>query len=85
MNNGFVFSIHIYPFRTFDQLFLLSGFGSLLGILVVIGALLTLRPERNSLGGFMVLLFSLLSIFTASGLIPGIIGIIGGVLAILNK
>lgn len=54
--------------------------------LVIIGAILIYMPGKEKIGGILVLVFSILSIFFGGGLFIGmILGIIGGVLGLMKK
>lgn len=78
-----VFDI-IFGAGSFDVLFAL---GFLWGILVIVGAALLLIG-KTTVGGILVILFSILSLFSLAvgGLIIGLIlGIIGGALGIAKK
>jgi len=55
------------------------------GLLVLTGAIL-IRMEHNAGGGLIAIIFSALSLFFGGGFIVGtIFGIIGGVLAVLER
>jgi hypothetical protein len=67
-----------------------SILGIIYGILVIIGAVLIYTGEKGkvTIGGILVLLFSILSIFSPAfgGIIIGfILGLIGGILALVWK
>jgi len=60
--------------------------GLIFAILVIIGAILIYMPGREVIGGILVIIFSILSIFIGGGFIIGLIlGIIGGALGIAKK
>jgi hypothetical protein len=65
----------------------LGTIGLILAILVIIGAVLIYMPGKEVIGGILVLVFSVISLFfTLGGLIIGLIlGIIGGALGIAKK
>jgi len=64
-----------------------GAIGLILGILVIVGAILIYMPGKEVIGGILVLIFSIISLFfTAGGLFIGLIlGIIGGALGIAKK
>ena len=64
-----------------------GAIGLVLAILVIIGAVLIYMPGKEVIGGILVLIFSIISLFfTAGGLFIGLIlGIIGGALGIAKK
>lgn len=68
---------------------MLAGFataGIIFAILVIIGAILIYMPGRETIGGIIVLGFSILSIFVGGGFIIGmILDIIGGALGLMKK
>lgn len=61
--------------------------GLVLAILVIIGAILIYMPGKEVIGGILVLVFSIISLFfTAGGLFIGLIlGIVGGALGLAKK
>ena len=65
----------------------LGTIGLILAILVIIGAVLIYMPGKEVIGGILVLVFSVISLFfTLGGLGVGLIlGIIGGILGIVKK
>jgi hypothetical protein len=55
-------------------------------IIVLFGAYLMYKPGKQVAGGVIVLVFSVLSIITGGGWLIGLIlGVIGGILALLKK
>jgi len=64
-----------------------GAIGLLMAVAVIIGAVLIYTPKREVIGGIIVIVFSILSLFfTVGGLILGLIlGIIGGALGIAKK
>ena len=68
---------------------MIAGFaavGLIFAIIVIIGAILIYMPGKEIIGGILVLIFSILSIFIGGGFLIGLIlGIIGGILGILKK
>ena len=68
---------------------MIAGFaavGLIFAIIVIIGAILIYMPGREMIGGILVLVFSILSIFIGGGFLIGLIlGIIGGILGLLKK
>lgn len=64
-----------------------GAIGLILSIVVIVGAILIYMPGKEVIGGILVLIFSIISIFfTLGGLIIGLIlGIIGGALGIAKK
>ena len=65
----------------------LGAIGLILAILVIVGAILIYMPGKEVIGGILVLVFSIISLFfTLGGLVIGLIlGIIGGALGIAKK
>lgn len=70
---------------------LLGAVGLIAGILVLVGAILLNKPGKETIGGILVIIFSLVSIVTGGGflidlfLIGLILGIIGGILGLAKK
>jgi len=64
-----------------------GAIGLILAILVIVGAILIYMPGKEVIGGILVLVFSIISLFfTLGGLIIGLIlGIVGGALGIAKK
>ncbi|MDH5482902.1 MAG: hypothetical protein OEY22_08500 [Candidatus Bathyarchaeota archaeon] len=64
-----------------------GGIGLVMGIIVIVGAILIYMPGKETIGGILVIVFSIISLFfTAGGLIIGLIlGIIGGALGLAKK
>ena len=55
-------------------------------VLILLGAVLIYLPGKETIGGVIVLVFSILSILTGGGFLAGfILGIVGGVLALIKK
>ena len=65
----------------------LGAVGLILAVLVIIGAILIYMPGKETIGGILVLVCSILSLFfTLGGFIIGLIlGIVGGALGIAKK
>jgi hypothetical protein len=64
----------------------LAAIGVILAILVIIGAILIYMPGKEIIGGILVIIFSILSIFIGGGFLIGLIlGIIGGALGLAKK
>jgi hypothetical protein len=61
--------------------------GLVLSIVVIIGAILIYMPGKETIGGVLVLVFSIINLFFATGGLFGglILGIIGGALGIAKK
>lgn len=56
------------------------------GLIVVLGAILIYKPGNETIGGILVLVFSIISFFIGGGFIVGtILGVIGGILGLLKK
>jgi hypothetical protein len=61
-------------------------FGIVSGILVIFGGALAYYRDLRTAGGILVILFSILSLFGGAGLFIGLIlGVIGGVLILMNR
>lgn len=64
---------------------IIGGIAVLFGIVIIFGAYL-IYSRMDATGGTIVLIFSLVSILAGSGWLVGLIlGVIGGILAILKK
>ncbi len=64
---------------------ILSYFGLLAGILVLIGSWL-IKTGRSKAGGIIVIIFSLFSIVSGGGFIVGLVlGVVGGMAGIVGK
>ncbi len=72
-----------------ELLLILGIVGLIFAILVIIGAFMinSGNPQRVRMGGIIVLIFSILSLFTAGGgfFIGSILGLVGGILALVWK
>lgn len=70
-----------------QMLYTLTAIGLTLGVLVLLGAiLLHFKPVKKRVWGIIIIIFSIPSVITGGGFIIGfILGIMGGVLAILRK
>jgi hypothetical protein len=57
------------------------------GIMVIVGGIMVKNPNKRMIGGILIIVFSILSLFGAWGgfLIGMILGIIGGILGIISK
>jgi len=65
---------------------LLGAAGLIFAIIVLVGAWLIYSPGKETIGGVLVLIFSILSIVTGGGFFLGLIlGIVGGALGIAKK
>ena len=65
---------------------ILGVIGLIFGIIVLIGAYFIYTPGKETLGGILVLVFSILSIFAGGGFLIGLIlGIVGGALGLAKK
>ena len=73
------------PFLPIPSLFLIPVvIGVLSGAIVILGSALIRRSESTT-GGILVIVFSTLSIFIGGGFLIGfILGIVGGILALLG-
>ncbi len=64
----------------------IGAIGVVFAIIVLVGAILIYMPGKEMIGGIIVLIFSILSIFAMGGFFIGmILGIIGGILGLLKK
>jgi hypothetical protein len=65
---------------------LYGAIGLLFAIIVIVGAIMIYMPGRETIGGILVLIFSILSIIIGGGFFIGLIlGIIGGALGLAKK
>ena len=65
---------------------IMGGFGIVSALLILLGGILAYYKNMRTAGGILVLLFSILSIFSTGGMVIGmILGIVGGVLILINK
>jgi len=74
---------YYYPFWAFTAFWFLI-FGMVTGVIVIVGAVMMYsQPKQHLVWGIIVLVFSILSVLSAGGLIIGLIlGIVGGALGI---
>jgi len=74
-------------FKAMESIGIIMGaIGLAFGIIVLIGAILIYMPGKEVIGGILVLVFSILSVFIGGGFFIGVIlGIIGGVLGLVKK
>jgi len=64
----------------------LVGSGVILGLFVILSSVLIYMPGYEGIGGILAIVFSILSIMVLGGLIFGtILGLLGGLMAILKK
>ena len=64
----------------------LAVVGVVFAALVIIGAILIYMPGKETIGGILVIIFSIFSIFIGGGFIIGlVIGVIGGILGLRKK
>ncbi len=64
----------------------LVGIGVILGLFVILSSVLIYMPGYEPIGGMLAIVFSILSIMVLGGLIFGtILGLLGGLMAILKK
>jgi len=64
----------------------LGGLAIVFALIILFGAWLIYTPGKETLGGVLVLIFSIVSIFTGGGFFVGLIlGIIGGALGLAKK
>jgi len=64
----------------------LIGIGVVLGLFVIMSSVLIYMPGFETIGGILAIVFSILSIMVLGGLIFGtILGLLGGLMAILKK
>ena len=64
----------------------LAAVGAVFGVLAIIGAILIYMPGKETIGGILVLIFSILSILIGGGFLIGLIlGIIGGALGLTKR
>jgi hypothetical protein len=55
-------------------------------VLILLGAVLIYLPGKETVGGVLVLVFSILNLLTGGGFLVGfILGVVGGVLALIKK
>jgi membrane-bound ClpP family serine protease len=68
-------------------LHLVGAIAVVFGVLVIVGAVLIYKPGKETIGGIIVLVFSILSILTFGviSLVGLILGIIGAALALAKK
>jgi hypothetical protein len=68
-------------------LHIVGAIAVLFGVLIIVGVVLLYKSGNGTVGGLIVLVFSLLSILTfgAIGLVGLILGIIGAALALTKK
>ena len=72
-------------FLTGITLNVLGAIAIVFGIIIIIGAII-IYNQMEVVGGTIVILFSLLSIFVGSGWLIGLLlGVIGGILALFKK
>jgi hypothetical protein len=66
---------------------ILAIVGLVSGIVVIVGSVMLRSPEKRVVGSVLVLIFSIIAIFTAGGglLIGSILGIVGGILGLVSK
>lgn len=76
----------VLPFLVEGILATLGAIGAILAIIVIIGAILIYMPGKETIGGILVIIFSILSIVIGGGFLIGLIlGIISGILGLAKK
>lgn len=64
----------------------LAAVGAILGVIVIIGAILIYSAGKETIGGILVIICSIISIVIGGGFLIGLIlGIIGGALGLAKK
>ena len=64
----------------------LGAAGAIIALVVILGGFLIYMPGKETIGGIIVIIFSILSIFIGGGFLIGLIlGIIGGILGLAKK
>jgi hypothetical protein len=65
---------------------ILGAIAIVLAIPIIMGSFLIYSPGKETIGGILVLIFSILSLFTGGGFVAGfILGTVGGILGLLKK
>lgn len=84
---GFIESLGGYILGFVTGIFAgLAAVGLIFAFLVIIGAILIYTPGKETIGGILVIIFSILSILVGGGFFIGLIlGIIGGALGLAKK
>ena len=76
----------VFPIFLMEIFTGLVSIGLVFGGLVIVGAILIYLPRKETVGGIIVIIFSILSIIIGGGFIIGLIlGIIGGLLGLAKK
>ena len=74
------------PFFVEDIFETLGAVGAIIALVVIVGGFLIYMPGKETIGGIIVIIFSILSIFIGGGFLIGLIlGIIGGILGLTKK
>jgi hypothetical protein len=64
----------------------LGAVGAIIALVVIVGGFLIYMPGKETIGGIMVIIFSIVSIVIGGGFLIGLIlGIIGGILGLTKK
>ena len=64
----------------------LGAVGAIIALVVIVGGFLIYMPGKETLGGIIVIIFSIVSIVIGGGFLIGLIlGIIGGILGLTKK
>ena len=74
------------PFFVEGVLETLGAIGAIIALVVIVGAFLIYMPGKETIGGILVIILSILSIVIGGGFFIGLIlGIIGGILGLAKK
>ena len=78
--------VPIIPFFVEGVLEILAAIGVILAIIILIGAILIFMPGKETIGGILVIIASLVSLIIGGGFIIGLIlGLLGGALGIARR
>lgn len=78
--------VPIIPFFVEGVLETLAALGVILAIIILVGAILIFMPGKETIGGILVIICSLVSLIIGGGFIIGLIlGLVGGALGIARR
>jgi len=84
--SNYIWAAPVPPWFTGMPLWTAVAIGVIFGLLVIMSSVLIFQPGFESIGGILAIVFSVLSIVVLGGFMFGtILGLLGGLMAILKK
>jgi len=84
--SGYIWGTPVPPWFTGMPIWAAVAVGVVFGLFVIMSSVLIYQPGFESIGGILAIVFSILSIVVLGGFLFGtILGLLGGLMAILKK